>query len=425
MFGLFLLLYIVILWRPVFKKNKDWFSPPVMFAITMSFYTLPDLFDILINGMANYAGTLPFKLNDPNYAIIRFIILQVVFILMYQYAFSKSTKSLNEEVNNSVKLQTSKIDLFVSIALLSICVIATVNFVTSYGGISTILSSFTNRSQLHDDMPFILRITPALLTFASAFLLRLICTDTKHHYFLLLMLFFSGFITTTIGGGRSQFVVFILELLCYYNYWKKPINLLSIKLWPIYLGLAAFIAIFQLLRLNDITTLSFNSMVGDSDSLFNSMAYVKTQLLIQSYFENNDFWYGKIFLFVIYIFIPRAIFPAKPNIDEGVYIYNMTFGGKNLLSDHATSFNSWPPFSIGEGYANFGILGVILFGILLGYIHGFAYKKMKQNRFDVFVMIVYVFIILKFQITLFYLANLAYLLVEVFMFSQLYKLIKR
>lgn len=419
---LLILVYFSLLLVPLLKKNKDFFSPPVLFVITMSFYTVPDILEILLLGESKFVSSLPFKIDNPFFSIQRFLFLQIIFVLFYYAGY-------NLYLNRRIRVHGlrkrfdaihNKLNLYIGIIGLLICTITTYSFISSMGGYQELLLSFTNRVELEKNMTFLQSNLSIIMTMCSAFLVKYITHSKKNHIILLLFLIIVGFFTNTIGGGRSKFVVFILSILCYFNYWRSKINLFDKKYFVLYGFLAIFILVFQLLRYSSSDDMSLDYMYDNSDALFDSMAYAKTQLLIQSYFDTHTFWWGKTYTFLAYIFIPSSIFPDKPHIDEGVYIYNMMYNYPEALSN-STFICSWPPFTAGISYANWGVIGLILGGILLGCLHAFMYKKIKEYNYSIFILIIYVFIVLKFQFTVFYICHTIYLIIETYFMFLAYK----
>ena len=82
-----LLVYILV------KNKRDSFSPPVLFVITMSFYTLPDMFSILDVGIDQYTSELPFKFAlEPQFAVYRFMVIQIAYISAYYLSYKYCVK---------------------------------------------------------------------------------------------------------------------------------------------------------------------------------------------------------------------------------------------------------------------------------------------------------------------------------------------
>lgn len=419
------LIYFLVLWIPMLAKRKDFFMPSVLFCITMSFYTIPDIVLFLIKGETFYATTLRFKLVDiPEIAIFNFLLTQMLFVLSYYLTFYLSLRKRSEDKYSEELSEYSK-DYNLAIALSLISILASIYFIVGFGGVDSLLESFANRNKLVRNLPIVMKITPVLMTFASALAIKSIAGGYKHSKVLLALIIVGATLTYPIAGGRSQLVVFVISILFYYNYWIKKINLFSVRYLPLYGLLFCFIIGFHLLRFKETQELSLSLIVENSGKLFESMAYVPTQLLIQNYFKTHDFWWGAVYTFIPYIFIPRSLCPTKPNIDEGTYVFFMKTNRDNLLNSHADVITSWPPFTMGISYANWGIIGVILGGVVLGGIHAFMYNRLFKYRLNMFYMIVYIFVVLKFQMTVFYIANLIYLLIEIYIGSRIYKFYKK
>lgn len=80
--------------------------------------------------------------------------------------------------------------------------------------------------------------------------------------------------------------------------------------------------------------------------------------------QNDIIKYGKQLLVVLFFWMPRAIWIDKP------YFSGMTVAEENGLWYHQISMNYF-----GEGYINFGIIGVLIFSVFLGYITAFFDKR--------------------------------------------------
>jgi oligosaccharide repeat unit polymerase len=106
----------------------------------------------------------------------------------------------------------------------------------------------------------------------------------------------------------------------------------------------------------DMITEQYNTLNFDSYSMFMRV------------FKDNIITNGEQLLGALLFFVPRSIWPTKP-IGSGHYvadIQNLSFANISM-----------PYF--GEGYINFGIIGVILFTVLLAYITARVDKWYLQN----------------------------------------------
>lgn len=92
----------------------------------------------------------------------------------------------------------------------------------------------------------------------------------------------------------------------------------------------------------------------DYDAWSNFMATI-------DYVDNYYITYGRQLLGVLTFFIPRSIWPAKP-IGSGALI------GNYLMNNYSMWFNNLSNPFVSESYLNFGVIGVIMFAVLLGII---------------------------------------------------------
>ena len=93
---------------------------------------------------------------------------------------------------------------------------------------------------------------------------------------------------------------------------------------------------------------------------------------------NNTVTWGEQMLGVILFWVPRTIFPNKP-IGSGGYIAHL-YG---LNFDHI-SLNYW-----GEGWINFGLIGVLIFSIILAFVNAHLDYKFWHNRGHLLSKVIY------------------------------------
>ena len=106
--------------------------------------------------------------------------------------------------------------------------------------------------------------------------------------------------------------------------------------------------VYSNFNLKEIFFETFNRL--HYDSFPNIMASI-------NYFNENDIIYGNQLLGSILFFFPRSFWIEKP-LPSGMEI------GNYLIDYHAMWFNIISMPSVGEGWLNFGILGVIIFAII-------------------------------------------------------------
>lgn len=416
------IIYLVILFFPFWKSKKrekmNFFSPQVIFSLLTAFYSVPFLifffFDPLIID-ENVRLLIGAKMEN---VMFKFLFYQTIFIIFFYwgvYSTKKNKTKINLfDINLSAKYYyiTYLILLFISLSLV-------INFIISVGGIYELILQFANRDELTDGNQLLLLSTSSLINIAGCFLMKYMSIKGFKLKSLFINLFCS-FIVLSAFGGRSPFILYLLMMLCCYNYLIKRINFFKVKFIIPFVFLFCFVIIMPLLRSKEVDLTDINKLIFDNVLVFFSgNEYVNIQLLIHNYFETHPFWYGTSYKGLFYMFVPRSLFPDKPPIDEGVYIFNLFYRGDPFTNE---SISSWPPSTFGIFYANFGFLGVI-FG---GYIHGFLLKKI-ENMFDgtkcnPFILCLYSFMVIKFQLTAYYFANTIYLLGFI---SILYVLVSR
>ncbi|MEN8879608.1 MAG: hypothetical protein ABF311_05495 [Polaribacter sp.] len=195
-------------------------------------------------------------------------------------------------------------------------------------------------------------------------------------------------------GARGPIIIYIFSLLILNHYiFKRKSRLLTIKsilLIPIFTFL-----ILALLQLRE-KPLSFflenkdllvEGIVEDIESgLIARVGRLERDLVILGYFDNNEFWFGKSYLGLIYAPIPRSIFPEKPPVDSGMYLRSMALGRKvnPPTSVDTLDGSSWPEHNW-AGYMNFGLLGLFFLNFLSGYIYGVIYSYVKKTNFNIIV----------------------------------------
>lgn len=197
--------------------------------------------------------------------------------------------------------------------------------------------------------------------------------------------------------------------------------------------LITFILIFVILfPLSSIFThTSINTWTGDNWQSLESISFTET---IYKHFNSlhYDAWanvdsairytskygyhYGMQLIGVILFFIPRAIWVNKP-VATGHLV------GDYLMNNFSMWFDNLSSPIIAEGYVDFGIFGVILFGILLALItHKINIASRGTNKLKEYTA-VYVAFSLMFVLRGSLMASYAYICGSIFTFVYLPKVI--
>ena len=108
---------------------------------------------------------------------------------------------------------------------------------------------------------------------------------------------------------------------------------------------------------------------------------------IQEYVNQFGFSYGYQLLGALLFFVPRSIWPSKP--------YGTGRMAFEALHQHWFTNVSAP--LVAEGYSNFGIIGLIFFGLIVGSASNSIDKKFWNDKRNFsFTKVLYPFIMLKF-----------------------------
>lgn len=184
-----------------------------------------------------------------------------------------------------------------------------------------------------------------MIIFLCAYIMKV-----KHK--IILPILFILMIISSPPTGMARFsaaAMYIPVLLVMFPFLKKGYNL-------IFLIVIGLLVVFPFL--DNFRHLSSGKEIG-----FNLNFDQFTELHFDSYsmfmrvLKDDVITFGRQLLGVIFFFVPRAIWPDKP---EG--------SGHFMMNSMGSDFTNVSMPYFGEGYINFGFLGVILFIILISYV---------------------------------------------------------
>ena len=195
-------------------------------------------------------------------------------------------------------------------------------------------------------------------------------------------------------GGRRQPVQMLIFSMFAFSIFSKNFKLFSVR--SFFLGLvAAFIFVLLLL-----VRLQENQSVDFLDLVLN-LSHIDPYLFVVSHFENHEFWYGRSFLDIVQRVIPIYSLAAPSPIDEGVYIYNLFLGNPVSPPTPMTqmSWNSWPADTFGNGFMNFGTIGVLGFFLLRGLLVAAAFVMSRRSGHSPALLLVYLWMVFGFHVS--------------------------
>lgn len=214
-------------------------------------------------------------------------------------------------------------------------------------------------------------------------------------------------------GGRSSLVALLIQIMIIYHYTVRPISfkkIFSIKYLLVVILLVAFIVVMPALRSPGEWDTFLHQPGSYLASHFNGVfqlvareSYVPHYTAVMKYFYDHNYWLGSSFKGLLTGFIPSSLYPAKPPVDDGMYLYSICLGRNDIVPTMpASSLNlsSYPLETFGSMYANFGLFGLVIGFFILGKVIGRSYLKMKQaegNR--LFRIVIYTTIVSSFQLS--------------------------
>lgn len=185
--------------------------------------------------------------------------------------------------------------------------------------------------------------------------------------------------TYLIRGFRFILVAIIMApiVLHYLRKGKRP------KIYHI-----AFIVImlFVMIGIVGLARTDIRKGVGINEAVLSELSTDSIKDIIINYFsifknyygivdcfpDRMDYTYGQqIFLYTLIMFVPRAIWPGKPEPIN----YNVV---ATAISDYARKAGSAPP-NLAEFYHEFGTIGIVVFMFIFGKLCHSLYNRMKRS----------------------------------------------
>lgn len=308
-------------------------------------------------------------------------------------------------INN--KLSDKKIKLLI-IPAIGISMLSYFIFLQQIGGISYLLNNLNLRASFTSGNGYLLSLMK-LMTLSVLVLIYKYWNKKGYVFktFITMMLLLNIFMESSMGGRKSTiFIVIFVMIVIHYSVKKikflKPRFLLLIGAVFIYFILVPFLrADGGVEKFLDDPSEAFNEITEDYTYTIRGLSYVSHYILIINHFNNSDFWLGLSYLDLIYAPIPSAIFYDKPPVDDGVYVRSIA-EGMNVEPNTSRQYlykSSWPPETFGAMYMNFGIMGLIIGFMFIGFIYKQLYILMKKSNFSFIYIYIYSYIIMNFELS--------------------------
>lgn len=366
------LLGVIILSLAIFTyyRSKDLFHPTIIFLIVEFFNYVPGLILFLEESSIHFTVD----------GLLKVVIFEIVFIVSF-FVGSIHRGKYKE------KMVLYDQPLFLIIFIFSIGLAAKVYAIHTVGGLMFVLQNGALAYQMQIRGYGLLTI---LYKFMLIGILALV--DKTRIYprrlryklilFFMVITYMSSFLIYT---SRYPAFILVLILLCIFHFLFKKVKIMSL-LNPKIIGIIAIIMM--------LSSISYNKRIDNTDAISTNPLKIVT-----NFFEHYDkngrdiFTYdyfkddsrkllGRGYLNLIPSMIPGV--ENKPPTDDGFYLVNLIRGYSisfNMNFNQLPSRTGSVPFtSPGYLYANIGVVGIIIGGILTGLIYSGVYKWMLSNK---------------------------------------------
>ena len=330
------------------------------------------------------------------FKFISFICVNVGITIYERISMSKKyVYKENKKRDNSAYLRTGIIVSIIGFAV-------KIETILEGGGVFYILSHIQARKELMAGQYYNELFANSLLT--CGVLLTLLCyikEKNKKHLYIFILIFAITTFGLIVFGARRPAMMLLLQVIMLYNFTSSKIKFYSIfkikSLITISI-IALFVLLMPMLRSGSETDYINNptkwveGAVDNANTLFREFSYCDGDLFAFDYFKNHDYWYGASYLNIPLQVIPRSIYPKKPPMDDGMYLLNMMYGEK-VSPNMATAdlyYQTSVPFTLESSlYSNFGLLGIILGGLLVGMFYQYIYKVLISCYCPIVMILVY------------------------------------
>ncbi|WP_417818978.1 oligosaccharide repeat unit polymerase [Tritonibacter scottomollicae] len=388
---LLLLLVHALPW--LFQKKKSVVESPAKLAALLSAIQILPQFAILIYFPER---SLIYGKNTPDFqsllASFGFLYAFGTLLFYFGLGFGKATaRVVLPRIRPAREIRRpGKVILF----LLVLYFILMFQIFQSSGGLVYYLSNIGARaSMLAGSGVFFLFSSPAsyMIIFLAIFSYAKSGRPSLPLVFLLIILL-TG--VESLLGGRRQPVQMLIFAAFAFSIFSPGFKLYSSRNLFFVGGAVVIFVVLLLVRIGDNQTV-------DAIELVLNLSHIDPYLFIVSHFSVHDYWYGQTFMDIVQRVVPVYKLQSPSPIDEGVYVYNLFLG--NAVSPPTPmaemSWNSWPAGTFGNGYMNFGALGVLGFNFLRGVLISIAFIVSHKSKHAPAFLLVYLWMAFGFHVS--------------------------
>ena len=169
-----------------------------------------------------------------------------------------------------------------------------------------------------------------------------------------------------LTSSRSDIIVVMIAIGIFMYYMK----ILRIRNIIVGLVLATSIVVVmgQLRAVNMTGSGDGRTMLDAVIGSGNGMDLMRTSAIMKRVPEEVDFLYGSSYASILTAYVPRSVWPGKPDIALGPWVKQEVFGFP------VPGNNGWPSGLIAEAYLNFGLLGMPILLFAIGWFFRLVYN---------------------------------------------------
>jgi hypothetical protein len=340
--------------------------------------------------------------------LISFLVSSLSYIILWKSSYSiRSWYSLSigckfRKVQESKHKKNTNLRLISKISfkyfvLLTFGLLLLLVIFQSAGGIINFLSNLSHRTEMLAGYGAVLKFTTIFIHLSILYFFSIKYKTSPIYAYIILL---AGIlILFSLGGRTAPIFLFFTGLVYLHFYYKKFIITLRLSLLfsILFLG-SLFVSLFRLKNFESLLQMQlsevpFQLWFGIIGGYF---TYIIRDSVIISYFSENEFWYGSGLWSFLYAFIPRALYPDKPVVDNGVYVIAMSAGQQVTppMVPGSLPHYGWPEAYM-SGYMEAGWVGLFLGVILSCYLVNFIFFRLVKSDFKTEWVFLYCFFIFR------------------------------
>lgn len=377
-----IIIFLVICCLTAYYKNRDLFSPAKFYFIALITY----FFDIFLNP----------QIDEVYYAYLTYLLFGFILIFLESKMLVNFNSTLEKFRKREKPILNNPIKIFSTFFLLSaIPIVAQLYLISLMGGIEFYIISMKLRVEAWMGLGHIIIFRDLMPIINLLFFIVVICFNFKFKKATIILYLVHLLLTLGIGllsGSRSGVLnTFLLNLMVFHYLVKQLRPSFLIPFFIFFLIGASFLgAVRDQLQIDEDSGVKLISDDSElSETLGNTSTFVYGIIPLNIIYEERftNYQYGLTYLTTLTNYIPRSIWPNKPDTG-GVIITKFRKKG-----DYEGTTN-YSPGLIAEGILNFGYyLGPVIAFFLLFFVSyivigryrlftRYLQKHLKTNFYD-------------------------------------------